>query len=64
MSKNSAQQTINCFYGGLPHFLKKQSEYEANRKIGTRPSKSEYRKLVLTIKSKQNGYRISTKERE
>jgi len=55
MSKNSAQQTINCFYGGLPHFLKKQSEYEANRKMGTRPSKSEYRKLVLTIKSKQNG---------
>lgn len=55
MPKTSAKQRIECFYNNLPHFLKKQAEYEANRKMGTRPSKAEYRKLVSTIKSKQNG---------
>ena len=55
MSKNSAKQTIKCFEECLPVFQKKQAEYEANRKMGTRPLKAEYRKIVSTIKSKQNG---------
>lgn len=55
MPKTSAKQRIECFYNNLPYFQKKQAEYEANRKMGTRPSKSEYRKLLLTIKLKQNG---------
>ena len=55
MSKTSAKQRIECFYNNLPYFQKQQADYEANRKTGTRQAKSDYRKLLLTIKSKQNG---------
>ena len=51
MSKNSAQQTIKCFEECLHHFQEDQEKYLANRKQGERMKKSEYRKLVSTIKS-------------
>lgn len=54
MPKTSAKQRVECFQANLPTFLRKQADYEANRKTGTRPAKSEYRKLVLTIKNRNN----------
>lgn len=39
MSK-SIKQRAQCFLGNLPHFLKEQESYLANRKQGVRPLKS------------------------